>query len=131
LIVLDAGAAVAYLVVEPAGSWVEDQIRRARVVLAPHLLDFEVASALRGLVRRRELTGRRATRALVDLSDLRLIRYSARDLLPRIWSLRESLSAYDASYIALAELLAIPLVTTDSCLARSHGHSAEIVTPLS
>jgi predicted nucleic acid-binding protein len=131
LIVLDAGAAVAYLVVEPAGSWVEDQIRRARVVLAPHLLDFEVASALRGLVRRRELTGRRAQRALLDLSDLRLIRYSARDLLPRIWSLRESLSAYDASYIALAELLAIPLVTTDSRLARSHGHSAEIVTPLS
>jgi predicted nucleic acid-binding protein len=131
MIVLDAGAAVAYLVVEPAGSWVEDQIRRARVVLAPHLLDFEVASALRGLVRRRELTGRRATRALVDLSDLRLIRYSARDLLPRIWSLRESLSAYDASYIALAELLAIPLVTTASRLARSHGHSAEIVTPLS
>ncbi len=131
MIVLDAGAAVAYLVVEPAGSWVEDQIRRARVVLAPHLLDFEVASALRGLVRRRELTGRRAQRALLDLSDLRLIRYSARDLLPRIWSLRESLSAYDASYIALAELLAIPLVTTDSRLARSHGHSAEIVTPLS
>ena len=131
MIVLDAGAAVAYLVVEPAGSWVEEQIRRARVVLAPHLLDFEVASALRGLVRRRELTGRRAQRALLDLSDLRLIRYSARDLLPRIWSLRESLSAYDASYIALAELLAIPLVTTDARLARAHGHSAEIVTPLS
>jgi predicted nucleic acid-binding protein len=131
LIVLDAGAAVAYLVVEPAGSWVEDQIRRARVVLAPHLLDFEVASALRGLVRRRELTGRRAQRALLDLSDLRLIRHSARDLLPRIWSRRESLSAYDASYIALAELLAIPLVTTDARLARAQGHSAEIVTPTS
>jgi predicted nucleic acid-binding protein len=131
LIVLDAGAAVAYLAVEPAGQWVEEQIHFARVARAPHLIDFEIASALRGLVRRHRLTQRRAVQALLDLNELRLIRYPARDLLDRIWVLRETLTAYDASYVALAELLRIPLVTTDERLARSGGHNAEILTPAS
>ncbi|HWD23638.1 MAG TPA: type II toxin-antitoxin system VapC family toxin [Burkholderiales bacterium] len=61
-----------------------------------------------------------------DFRDLLIERHAHADLLPRIWQLRESVSARDASYIALAEALDAPLVTCDAKLARSHGHSAQI-----
>jgi predicted nucleic acid-binding protein len=47
-------------------------------------------------------------------------------LLPRIWQLRDSASAYDAAYLALAEALDAPLLTCDGKLARSHGHTAKV-----
>lgn len=55
-----------------------------------------------------------------------LARYSHTMLLPRIWELRENVTAYDAAYIALAEALAAPLVTTDAKLARASGIRAEM-----
>ena len=93
---------------------------------APHLLDLEVISALRRLSRARKLTVDRATDALTDLSDLNLTRYPHELLLPRIWQLRDNLSAYDAAYIALAEALEAPLLTADARLAGSSGHGATI-----
>ena len=47
-------------------------------------------------------------------------------MLVRLWELRESITAYDATYVALAEALDSPLITCDSKLARSHGHGATI-----
>ena len=75
------------------------------------------------------LTPERAQQALSALAELRVVRYPATRLIDRIWQLRENVTAYDAAYVALAELLAIPLVTTDARLARSTGHTAEILTP--
>ncbi|MCP2238704.1 type II toxin-antitoxin system VapC family toxin [Prauserella halophila] len=49
-----------------------------------------------------------------------------RGLIPRVWELRHSITPYDAAYVALAEQLDIPLLTTDARLAGSNGHSAEI-----
>jgi predicted nucleic acid-binding protein len=66
-------------------------------------------------------------RAAEDLADLPLSRDGHVALLPRIWSLRHNVSAYDATYVALAEILKIPLLTGDAKLSRSHGHSAEII----
>jgi predicted nucleic acid-binding protein len=129
LIVLDAGAAVDYLLLRGSGPWVAEHLRRAKACHAPHLIDFEIASALRALLGRREVAAGRASDALEDLGELRLIRYPARTLLPGIWALRRNLSAYDAAYVTLAEALDAPLVTTDERLARSSGHTAEIVTP--
>lgn len=83
---------------------------------------------LRRFVRSREIDAARAGAALALLPELRLQRYPMTVLLERIWSLRETLSAYDAAYVALAEALDLPLLTTDGRLARSHGHEVEIVS---
>ena len=53
-------------------------------------------------------------------------RIEHKDMLERIWSLRDSVTAYDAAYVALAEILDCPLITCDARLARSHGHKARI-----
>jgi predicted nucleic acid-binding protein len=94
---------------------------------APHLLDAEVTHALRRLVLMREITAQDAQSAIDALPQLRLDRYAHLLLLPRVWELRDSLTAYDAFYVALAEILRLPLMTCDGKLSRSHGHSAEIV----
>ena len=130
MIVVDAAAIVDYVLGrEPAGSWVASQLASASSRHAPHVVDFEVASALRRLALAGELSARRGLGALEDLRELPVHRYPAAQLLGAIWQLRENLTAYDAAYVALAELLRMPLVTTDARLARSQGHSAEILTP--
>jgi predicted nucleic acid-binding protein len=131
LIVVDASAVVDYLMeAGPEGSWVRLAIRSEPEVAAPHLIDLEVVSSLRKLLARREIARTRAETALVDFRDLELVRYPATPLLERVWALRDHLTAYDASYVALSEALAVPLVTTDARLARSHGHRAEILAYL-
>jgi predicted nucleic acid-binding protein len=64
--------------------------------------------------------------ALNDLADLPLRRYPHDFLLPRIWDLRNNLTAYDAAYVALAEVLDISLLTRDRRLAAAAGHRAHI-----
>ena len=89
---------------------------------APHLIDTEVTHALRGLVRRGELTESQATNALLGFTELTFTRYPADWLRPRMWELRHNLSAYDATYVALAEALdATALLTTDAHLADAPG----------
>ena len=128
--VLDASAALDYLVEEgPVGDWVREIVEREAEFAAPHLIDVEVASALRSLVVRREVSEGRARDALTDFGEFALVRHPLTEWLPRIWALRTSLSAYDAAYVVLSEALDSPLVTTDVRLARSHGHRAEIHAP--
>ena len=70
---------------------------------------------------RGEISQQRAHRAIDRLSSMRLTRYPHAALLSRVWELRENLTAYDAVYIALADTLEAPLVTTDARLARAPG----------
>jgi predicted nucleic acid-binding protein len=127
LIVLDAAAAVDYtLQNEPHFSWIRERVFADRSLHAPHVIDLEVANALRGLVRGGQTSEYLASIALETLDDLDLERYPHVQLLPRVWALRASLNAYDAAYVALAEVLDAPLVTTDAGLARSRGHRARI-----
>ena len=93
---------------------------------APHLLDVEVAHAMRRWVFQGGLTARRGREALEDFESLSIERYPHGPLIPRIWELRESVTAYDAAYLALAEVLDAPLVTRDARLARATGHAASI-----
>jgi predicted nucleic acid-binding protein len=81
---------------------------------------------LRRLVQLGDVTVARAQQALDDQAVLVVDRHSRQQLIPRIWRLRESISAYDAAYVALAEALDAPLLTCDAKLARSHGHHARI-----
>ncbi|MFH1572846.1 MAG: type II toxin-antitoxin system VapC family toxin [Acidobacteriota bacterium] len=93
---------------------------------APHLLDIEVAQVLRRYCRSGELHSVRARAALRDFIDLRLHRYPHDLFLGRIWQLRDNLTAYEAVYVALAEVLDAPLVTCDRRLASASGHDAAI-----
>jgi predicted nucleic acid-binding protein len=93
----------------------------------PHLLDVEVMSVLRRYSRTASVPADRALSALHDYMDLPLTRYPHDILLPRIWELRHNLSAYDATYVALAELLQAPLVSCDRVFASASGHRARIL----
>lgn len=129
MVVADASSLVDFLIRRRSvGDWVGDRLAAAGIAHCPHLVDVEVVSALRRLVREGGLEEGVAANALDLLSMLRIRRYPVTLLLERLWSLRQHVSAYDACYIALAESLGIPLLTTDAGLARSHGHQAEIVS---
>jgi predicted nucleic acid-binding protein len=127
VIVLDASAAVDWLLQTPAGRRIEMRIySRSESLHTPHLLDLEVPQVLRRLVREHVVSAQRAYEAIEDLLDLRVTRYQHFVLLPLIWQLRHNMSAYDAAYIVLAEKLGATLITRDARLASAPGHGATV-----
>lgn len=92
----------------------------------PHLFEVEVLGVLRRFSLRGMLSQERARLALDRLSSMRLARYPHAAMLPRMWELRDNVTTYDAAYIALAESLEAPLVTTDARLARAPGIRAAV-----
>jgi predicted nucleic acid-binding protein len=127
LIVLDSSALLEILLRTPLAERLMDRAFEASERLhAPHLLDVEVTQVLRRLVQRKEVTVARAEQALDDLSKLVIERHEHQPLVSRVWQLRDSISAYDGVYVALAEALDAPLVTCDAKLAGAHGHHAKI-----
>jgi predicted nucleic acid-binding protein len=127
LIVLDASAVLEVLLRTDRAEAVMDRAldpdERAH---APQLLDVEVAHVLRRLVLHRQISPERGSMALEDLANLVVERHGHEQLVRRIWELRDSLTAYDAAYVALAEALEAPLITCDGKLAAARGHAAEI-----
>ena len=95
---------------------------------APELIDIEYANALRGLVTRGEVTEQAADQLIELWAQMDVFRSSHRLLLSRVWELRNNLSAYDATYVVLAERLQIPLITTDRRLARAAAAYCEVIT---
>jgi predicted nucleic acid-binding protein len=85
---------------------------------APELIEPETLNALRRLMLAGHLAEDRATEAAADLGDVRMLRYSHAALRERIWDLRHQLTAYDATYLALAEALGAQLLTADRGLAE-------------
>ncbi len=127
MIVIDASAMLEVLLVTPAAVRNLDRIFSPGESLhAPELLDLEVAQVLRRYCAEGEVEPERARQALADLADLAVIRYPHPPFVPRIWELRHNVTAYDAAYVALAEVLAAPLLTGDARLARAPGHNATI-----
>ncbi len=122
MIVLDASAVVLALLND-------SEARRSlasETVAVPHLVDSEVAHALRAQVLRGRVGAADAQTALERWARLGLRRFAAVGLLDRVWLLRENLSAYDATYVALAEALGCALVTADARLARAPGPRCSI-----
>ena len=115
MIVVDASAVVDALLGRPQAL---DGLLRAlgddphQPLNAPDLIEIEALNALRRLARSGSVTERRAGEAVADLADLRLVRHPHAPLRPRVWELRARLSAYDAAYLALAEVLEDPVVVT-------------------
>jgi predicted nucleic acid-binding protein len=127
VIVLDASAVIEWLLQTPVGAKVEAHIFSRTVTLhTPHLLDVEVAQVLRRYVLATIITAARGGQALDDLEDLSVTRYPHDALLRRVWELRDNLTAYDATYVALAEALDARLVTCDHKMASASGHRAKI-----
>jgi predicted nucleic acid-binding protein len=123
MLVVDASAVAELLLGRPAGESVAQQLREHEFDLhAPHLLDVEVLSVLRRVAAAGDASRARVGEAVADLLDMPLERYGHLGLIPRIWELHENVSAYDATYIALAEAIAedgAPLLTADARLARA------------
>ncbi|MCB0910178.1 MAG: type II toxin-antitoxin system VapC family toxin [Propionibacteriaceae bacterium] len=123
MIVVDASAMVEALVGRDADSDLLDALTGD--IDAPHLLDVEVLSVLRGLVLGGRLDPEEAVQAREDHFAFVITRHEIAPLAGRIWELRHQFTSYDASYLALAEALQAPLVTCDAKLA-TNGHNAEI-----
>ena len=130
MLVVDASAIAELLLGRPAAAGIERHIIDHDYDLhAPHLLDVEVTSALRGVVASGDASSDRGDTAVVDFLDLPIERYPQHVLVPRIWQLRHNFSSYDATYVALAEVLAdepTPLLTADARLGRATRDHAEI-----
>lgn len=126
MIVVDASAVIARLIGRPHDPSLNTRLAREAEFCAPHLLDLEVLQVLRRLVTRALMTEDRANDARHDLADLTIRRFPHVPLRERIWDLRANITAYDAAYVALAELLDVPLITCDARLAHSIGHHARI-----
>jgi predicted nucleic acid-binding protein len=127
MIVVDASAVLEVLLRTPAATAVEKRLfDPSQTLHAPHLLDVEVAQVVRRYAANGDLDDERGRAALADLADLPLRRYPHDFLLPRVWDLRNNLTAYDAVYVALAEVLDAPLLTRDKRLAAAPGHHARV-----
>ncbi len=127
MIVVDASVALEVVLRTPAATMLRDRLLdSAEIACAPHVIDLEVAQVLRRYVAAGEMSAERGAEAIQDFKDLPIERFPDDLLLERIWQLRDSLTAYDAAYVALAEVLAASLLTRDGRLARSRGHRAEI-----
>jgi predicted nucleic acid-binding protein len=94
---------------------------RGEVIAGPDLLRIEVTSVVRRHVQAGRLTLDQAAGAIHDVLDLPVRVFATAPLLPRVWELRDNLSAYDACYVALAEALETPLLTADRRLATAPG----------
>lgn len=117
MIVIDASAALLALLNDGPAR----RALAAEQLHAPHLVDVEVASGLRRAVLAGRITADHGWRALDAWRRLGMTRYAMHTLLGRVWLLRDNVSAYDASYVALAEMLGCALVTADTRLARAPG----------
>lgn len=127
MMVLDASFLAAALGDDSeTGTRLREQLRDSDETFAPELIDLEVTSYVRRLVRIGQMTQERAIELLVDLALMPFKRVSHVPFLSRIWDLRANISPYDASYIALAEIMQAPLLTTDARLARAPGIRCEV-----
>ena len=127
MIVVDASVVVEFLLQTDTGRRAQDRLFGGRATLhAPHLIDVEIAQVLRRLQAAGQFDAGRGREALRDLADMPINRYPHTLLLGRIWELRDNLTACDAAYVALAEVLPATLLTCDRRLAKAPRHRARV-----
>jgi predicted nucleic acid-binding protein len=126
MIVLDASVVVELLTNGGLAGGIREELAKSEgSFLAPHLLDVEVVSALRGLTAGKGMDAHRSKQMLAALASLPAERYAHTPLMGRVWELRHNFTAYDAVYIALAEATGAVLYTCDEKLRG--GHRAKVV----
>lgn len=128
-LVVDASVVVAALIDGgPVGAWAEDMVFSGDVA-APHLMPTEVANILRRASLREHISDDVASLAHRDLLDLRVTLYPYEAIAERSWQLRGNLTAYDASYVALAEAIDAKVATLDRRIARAAGPRCMVLLP--
>lgn len=127
MIVIDASAMIEALVGRDADDDLLDALQTS--VHAPHLLDVETLSVLRGLTLGGKLSTEAADNARADYFALTIARYELHGLADRVWDLRRNYTTYDACYLALAEALEAPLYTCDHKLATVGDTASVLVFP--
>jgi predicted nucleic acid-binding protein len=128
VIVVDSSTVLDYVLeLEPQATWAAGLMADDPSLHAPHAIDVEVLATLRRAVNHKDISAGRALLALDDFRALAIRRYPQKPFLERAWELRSSLSAPDALFAALAEVLGVPLVTTHQRLARAPNVRAEII----
>jgi predicted nucleic acid-binding protein len=128
-LVCDASAVVALLLDSgPDGQWATSALTGAELA-APSLIGFEATN----IIRRQELAGLissdQSAQAHNDLLDLTIEEWPYELLADRVWELRQNLTTYDASYVALAERVGSALVTLDKRISRAPGLRCAVSTP--
>jgi predicted nucleic acid-binding protein len=123
VIVVDASAAILGLLNEGGAR----RSLASEAFAVPHLVDVEIAHVLRGHVLKGALQADAGRAALLRWSKLGMQRFPVVGFLERVWELRANVSAYDATYVALAEELDCPLLTADARLAGAPGPRCSIV----
>jgi predicted nucleic acid-binding protein len=126
VIVLDNSALTAVLVKAMPSPRLVARIAVEDSIHATDLLDVEFLSGLRGLLRGATISEDRARQARFLFAEMPVVRYPISVITDRVWALRHNVSAYDASYLALAEALDCPLITTDARMAKASGHLAQV-----
>lgn len=128
-VVIDASVLVAALIdTGTQGSWAED-ILICGSLHAPELVRAETTNILRRLERSKQISSAAANAAHDDLMRLSLETFGFDPFAERIWELRHTVTSYDAWYVAVAELLQLPLATLDAKLAKSTGTKCAFLTP--
>jgi predicted nucleic acid-binding protein len=128
-LVVDASVLVAALVDGGSdGDWAAAVLADHELV-APHLMPIEVANILRRATLAGDITQDVASLAHADLLDLRVELWPYALLAERCWELRDNVTIYDGSYVALAERLDAPLATLDQRLAGAPGTRCRFMTP--
>lgn len=127
MIVADASALIDLLLDRAGAVATIEAIGERRAIHVPHLAETEVLHALRRWVAGRQLEVERAEGALEDLGELPVVYHAHSPLRERVWALRDRLTAYDATYVALAEALDATLVTADGRLARAAGELVPMI----
>lgn len=128
MIVLDTSAAVELLLALPHSPRIIERLHQAEwQVAAPQLLTVEILQVLRRRVAAGLNLLETAEQGLELLAELNIEYFEHQVLVTRMWQLRGNLSAYDASFVALAESLDAELMTADAHLARAPGHQARVL----
>lgn len=128
LVVVDASCVVRLLTSADEVALAVNTFLRGKALYAPTLVDYDVTSALRGLSRKRPEVEQAASAYLRYLAAMPIRRENAQPLIARIWSLRHNYTAYDASYVALAEALDATLATCDEKFERAGAARCPIKT---
>jgi len=128
-LVVDASVVVAALIDSGAGGTWADQMLGSDALAAPHLMPVEVANVLRRAALAGQISADSASLAHADLENLRVDLFAYEPFAERVWTLRETITAYDGWYVALAETLRAPLATLDRRLARSPSARCKFTLP--